>query len=331
MELKVKYVLKSESDKYINELKFKMKKFETDNITFRQDIKHLQEENEKLIQEKEYLEQQIYSQLNNIRTSCDDNKKINLENLIEVKDDKENEAKEEDNSESLDKFQEGNDLGDLLGECEENETDKEPPGEENLPDKDNNIPAQKNNDIIENLDKVLSDYENNNIDKSPRKNDASKKVTFSTDIKLDLKNSLRKSKSKNVRLRAMNKFSGLSGPINLRYNKISSRNINSAYDVMFKGKQFQFPSSIVSNKNIDYFKEFFFLLFQAMKMNSDDIGSFLEYDPQTLYEQCRKEHIPFHKYQKWLEKQLIKNEQIKNEKQYEDFATITGIFCSSFL
>ena len=331
MALKVKYVLKSESDKYINELKFKMKKFETENITFRQDIKHLQEENEKLIQEKEYLEQQVYSQLNNIRTSYDDNNKINLENLIEENGDKENGGKEEDNSESLDKFQEGNDLGELLGECEENETDKEPPKEENLQAKDNNIPPKENNDIIENLDKVLSDYENNNIDKSPGKNDASKKVTFTTDIKLDLKNSLRKSKSKNIRLRGKNKFSGLSGPINLRYNKLASRNINSAYDIMFKGKQFQFPSSIVSNKNIDYFKEFFFLLFQAMKMNSDDIGSFLEYDPQTLYEQCRKEHIPFHKYQKWLEKRLIKNEQIKNEKQYEDFATITGILCSSFL
>ena len=68
-----------------------------------------------------------------------------------------------------------------------------------------------------------------------------------------------------------------------------------------------------------------------MKMNSDKIVPFLGYDPETLYAQCRSEHVPFHKYQKWLEKEVLRRELIENEKKYEDFATITGIFCSSLI
>jgi predicted nuclease with TOPRIM domain len=54
MAIKVNYVLKSESDKYINELQFKMKKYEIDNKAYKENLKNLKEENEKLIQEKEY-------------------------------------------------------------------------------------------------------------------------------------------------------------------------------------------------------------------------------------------------------------------------------------
>ena len=100
---------------------------------------------------------------------------------------------------------------------------------------------------------------------------------------------------------------------------------------MFKGNQFQLPSRIVNRTNFDYFKQFFFLLFQSMKMNSERFEMFLGFDPETLYTQCRNEHVPFHKYQKWLEKQLLKKELSEKERKYEDFDTITGIFCSSFI
>ena len=100
---------------------------------------------------------------------------------------------------------------------------------------------------------------------------------------------------------------------------------------MFQGKQFQFPSRVANKKNVDYFKQFFFLLFQAMKINSDKVQLFLGFDPESLYNQCKSEHVPFHKYQKWLESQLMRKEQINDERKYEDFATLTGIFCSSLI
>jgi hypothetical protein len=53
--------------------------------------------------------------------------------------------------------------------------------------------------------------------------------------------------------------------------------------------------------------------------------------PENLYIECRNEHIPFHKYQKWIEKKVFKKEKIEIPKNYEDFKTITGIFCSSLI
>jgi len=120
----------------------------------------------------------------------------------------------------------------------------------------------------------------------------------------------------------------------IKLNKLKSKKsdeINSAYNLMFKGRHFQYPTRIAVKDNRDYFKQFFFLLFQSMKLNSDNIGNFLGYSPENLYNECRKEHIPFHKYQKWIEKKLLKKERLENEKKYEDFKTITGIFCSSLI
>ena len=101
------------------------------------------------------------------------------------------------------------------------------------------------------------------------------KKTVSFNLKNDLKKPLlKKSNSKNIRLRATKK--GIfkhSGSVRIR-EKVSTGNINSAYNVMFQGKQFQLTSSIAAKKNFDYFKQFFFLLFQSMKMNSEKIGPF---------------------------------------------------------
>ena len=345
LAVKVKYVLKTESEKIINELKFRMNKLETDNINFIQEIKNLKIDNEKLTQENEYLEEQINNQLNNIRVSKTNKDSTNtLENLIEENVEKENEAKEIEHSEETDNdLNTGNDLDDLLRDCEENETEEEQPIENgkskaNIDDPKKNEPKLISKDTLSNILEVKNNNDiniivNENINKANNTNKPEKyQKAVSFDIRNDLKNSLSKVKSKKIRLRGAKKNNlRQSGSVKIRLNQKPSNNINSAYNVMFQGKQFQFPSRVATKKNFDYFKQFFFLLFQSMKMNSDKIGPFLGYDPETLYAQCRNEHIPFHKYQNWLEKKLIRREQIENEKKYEDFATITGIFCSSLI
>ena len=356
MALKAKYVLKSEYEKAVNELKFKMKKYETDNINYKESIHNLKIENEKLIQEKEYLEEQINNHLNNIHTSYDENKQYNLSSLIEEnekeeKDEKEKEnenenenngnenGKEIDNSEEIEDYQGGNDLGDLLMDCEENESDEGHPIENGQVKEDINLTVEQkkdenkddnNNNKIKKIitkDSIITieDKKNDLVNNTKKKDNFNKFISL--DIGADLKSSLRQAKSKNIRGR---KFRH-SGSVKIRFEKKPSNNINSAYDIMFKGKQFQFPSRVATKQNFDYFKQFFFLLFQSMKMNSDKIGPFLGYDPEKLYAQCRSEHTPFHKYQKWLEKEVLRKEIIESEKKYEDFATITGIFCTSLI
>ena len=357
MAIKAKYVLKIEYENAVNELRFKMKKFETDNKKYIENINKLNVENEKLMQEKEYLEEQINNHLNNIRSSYDDNgKQYNLGSLIEENDEKEEkeekddkyekEVKEEkdkdkdkgtDNSEILDEYQ-GNDLGDLLMDCEENETEEEPPKENGQVKEDIvlNVSPKKeeNNNNIKNVvskDSLIPIEEkpsNDLININGKKDNLNKYVSY--DIGNDLKNSYRQ-KSINILGKGGKRKFRHAGSVKIRYDKKPSNNINYAYDIMFKGNQFQFPSRIAAKQKFDYFKQFFFLLFQSMKMNSDKIVPFLGYDPETLYAQCRSEHVPFHKYQKWLEKEVLRKELIENEKKYEDFATITGIFCSSLI
>ena len=372
MAVKVNYVLKSESEKHINELLFKMKKFETDNKIYKESIKNLKTENEKLIQEKEYLEEQINNQLNKINLSTGDNKNFSLSNLIEENEEKEEKEEKEKNgneekeneSEELDDFKGGNDLAELLMDCEENETEEDKNTIENGQVKEDmeiyssNNDNKENHEIInvknDNENKDNKDNENNkdkkdndndndsddnnndnnntideiiNINEKRAKNDNIKKV-----VSFDLKNTILKNninKNKSARLKMSNKKYRHGGSVRIRFNQKPSGNINSAYNIMFQGNQF--PSRVTSKANFDYFKQFFFLLFQSMKMNSDKFELFLGFSPETLYTQCRNEHIPFHKYQHWLEKQLSKKEEIENEKRYEDFETITGVFCSSFI
>lgn len=80
MVLKFKYVLKAESEKNIDYLKFRIQKYENDNSTLKKTLKELQKENENLVKDKEFLEEQINSNLNNMRTSED---KSNYASLIE--------------------------------------------------------------------------------------------------------------------------------------------------------------------------------------------------------------------------------------------------------
>ncbi len=359
MAIKVNYVLKSESDKYINELQFKMKKYEIDNKTYRENIKNLKEENEKLIQEKESLEVQINSNLNTINANPDNkNRGYRLSDLIEENEEIEVDDKKEEKeneSEELDDFQGGNDLGELLRDCEEKEIEEENDNDikngqnkeniqihssifgnnDNNNINDNNLNANKAN---ENADNNIEN-ENNKIDEIININEIiEKKDKIQKMISYDKENSFKKSSERSVNKKTSSKLLRTGyrkyrhgGSVKLSLNKSTSGNINSAYNVMFKGNQFQLPSRIVNRTNFDYFKQFFFLLFQSMKMNSERFEMFLGFDPETLYTQCRNEHVPFHKYQKWLEKQLLKKELSEKERKYEDFDTITGIFCSSFI
>ena len=76
--------------------------------------------------------------------------------------------------------------------------------------------------------------------------------------------------------------------------------------------------------NDDYYKQFFFLLFQTMKLNSESIEAFLVVDPENLYNQCKKEHIPFHKYEKWLNEHIesnIDNNVLRNNQDYVNLVT----------
>jgi hypothetical protein len=346
MVLKFKYVLKAESEKNIDYLKFRIQKYENDNSTLKNYVKELQKENDNLMKEKEFLEEQINSNLNNMRTSEDKSNYTTLVEETEEKEEKEEnddkdikEKKEEKKEEEkisdqeisdLEEYQTGN-LGELLNDCEELESEEEQKQEDN---KDSNT-TNENTNIEQKNENHQDDNINENIkindtlitvnedkDKDKEK-DVKKTVTFS--INTEEKRKLAKKKIKDsIRLRHC-------GSVKIRVKKGISGGVNSAYNVMFQGKQFQFPSRVVNKKNVDYFKQFFFLLIQAMKINSDKVHLFLGLDPESLYNQCKSEHVPFHKYQKWLEEQLKRKEEINDERKYEDFATLTGIFCSSLI
>ena len=71
MALKAKYVLKTDYEKVMNELKFKLRRTETEISSYKENILKLSEEKEKLTQEKESLEEQLNQQLSNMYRSYD--------------------------------------------------------------------------------------------------------------------------------------------------------------------------------------------------------------------------------------------------------------------
>ena len=337
MSLKINFVLKSESEKLINEYKYKLSHFEKENIKISQQIKGLQKENEKLIEQKEYFESQINTELNN----------INNNNLIE----------EIGNEEE---FEDGQDLQDLLMNCEEYESEeqaeekKEEKTEEQKEEKIEDNKEQKKEEQKEEQKKEEQkeqkeekkeekkeelDKEKNN--KTEKENEKVKSIIinikdgkFGKSRSKDIDNKTKKkllNKSKSIRFLSNNMRHSMNKPITNILKTKKSDNINNAYNIMFKGRQFQYPTRVINKDNHDYFKQFFFLLFQSMKMNSNNIGNFLGYNPEILYNECKKEHVPFHKYQKWIERKLLKKEMNENSKKIEDFSTITGVFCSSLI
>jgi hypothetical protein len=185
------------------------------------------------------------------------------------------------------------------------------------------------------------DKEKNNKTEKEKENEKVKSIIinikdgkFEKSRSKDIDNKTKKkllNKSKSIRFLSNNMRHSMSKPITNILKTKKSDNINNAYNIMFKGRQFQYPTRVINKDNHDYFKQFFFLLFQSMKMNSNNIGNFLGYNPEILYNECKKEHVPFHKYQKWIERKLLKKEMNENSKIIEDFSTITGIFCSSLI
>ncbi len=343
MAIKVNYVLKSESDKYINELKFKMKKYEDDNKAYKEELKRLKTESEKLEQEKEYLEEQININLetiNRMSMNAETKKAIVLDsnNLIDEQEEKDNEEKEK--SEDISDFQ-GNALGDLLMDIQSVGTEEEQQINNGQMKEDINISSpnkekqeinninNKNTNNTENVVLNVQDSQPNEkkdakIDENININNIiKKKEEIFKMVSFDKANSGKKNKGGKGILKFHHSNSGIKTK--------SNRNINSVYNIMFRGNQFPLKTRIDTGNNINYFKQFFFLLFQSMKMNSDKVELFLDYDAETLYNQCRSEHTPFHKFQKWLEKKLTKKEKIENEKKYEDFSTLSGIFCSALI
>ena len=325
MSLKINFVLKSESEKLINEYKYKLSHFEKENIKISHQIKGLQKENEKLIEQKEYFESQINTELNN----------INNNNLIE----------EIGNEEE---FEDGQDLQDLLMNCEEYESEeqaeekKEEKTEEQKEEKkeEDKKEEEQKEEIIEEKKEEL-DKEKNNKTEKEKENEKVKSIIinikdgkFEKSRSKDIDNKTKKkllNKSKSIRFLSNNMRHSMNKPITNILKTKKSDNINNTYNIMFKGRQFQYPTTVINKDTHDYFKQFFFLLFQSMKMNSNNIGNFLGYNPEILYNECKKEHVPFHKYQKWIERKLLKKEMNENSKKIEDFSTITGIFCSSLI
>ena len=339
MAVKVHYVLKSESDKYISELKFKMKKYEIDNKAFKEEIKQLKIENEKLNKDKEYLEEQININLETINkismnAELKNIKDIKNDNLIDEREEKDNEEK--DNSEISD-FQ-GNALGDLLMDCQSVATDDEHQIENGQIKEDINIQSSSNKDNqeINNINN-MNTYNTEDVCISIQKKQTSEKKDDSINENIKINDIIKKKEDifkkvsfninnlKHKESKSKHRFQHAES-VKIKPRSKRSGNINSAYDIMFGG-----PTRIDSRRNINYFKQFFFLLFQSMKMNSDKVELFLNYDPETLYNECRSEHTPFHKFENWIEKKLRRKETIENEKLFEDFTTISGIFCSALI
>jgi hypothetical protein len=251
---------------------------------------------------------------------CCDNSKIieHLMNEVPFKEEKE-EVKKEDEKKEEEKKDEEKKEEQIEEKKEEQKEEKK---EEQKEEKKEELDKEKNNKTEKENEKVKSIIINIKGDKFEKSR--SKDIDNKTKKKL-------LNKSKSIRFLSNKMRHSMSKPITNILKTKKSDNINNAYNIMFKGRQFQYPTRVINKDNHDYFKQFFFLLFQSMKMNSNNIGNFLGYNPEILYNECKKEHVPFHKYQKWIERKLLKKEMNENSKKIEDFSTITGIFCSSLI
>ena len=275
LEIKFNYILKSEFENKINEYIYKLSHFENENIKIKQEIKEIKLENEKLIEQNEYFENKINSELNNLNFDENNDTGNNSGNNLEDIMNNSNLIEENKNEEEEGELKSGKDLQDLLMNCEEYESEEQKDIEkldENKENINNNLDKEKQNSIAINI--------NNEEEKKPKI--LRKKISESVNEKAKYS----KSKTPHFLPKDYN-LKKTFNPFN-KFTEKKSDNINSAYNLMFKGKQFQFATRIAKKENHDYFKQFFFLLFQSMKMNSDKIAPFLGYDPETLYAQCRK-------------------------------------------
>ena len=304
--MKSSCVLRSKSQQSIDELQFKIMRYENDNMNLQKMLNDLRIENEKLILEKENLESQINSYLNKMNFN-DENKRMDSDTLI---------AK--NSNENLENNYKTNDVN-LEYLLDEEEDDKN----ENNNKEDSSSKLNTNDNIGNNNVNVNEDNRvgsNNNIDNGNGINT----------VNIDNNNNANKQKRVSLRILRKNIKKGVKDVVkddlnlsfnNLKHKKIAKSGINKAYKLMFLKNR--------TKKNIDYLKQFFFLLFQSMKMNSNEISKFLNFDPEVLYTECKNQHVPYYKFQEWLNEKFPNDENKVTIK--ENFSTITGIFCTHLI
>mgnify|MGYP003302896385 CR=1 FL=1 len=85
------------------------------------------------------------------------------------------------------------------------------------------------------------------------------------------------------------------------------------------------------NAKSDYYKQFFFLLFQAMKLNSENIEPYLKVNSEQLYEQCKKDKIPFHKYENFIKQAVESKIKPKPKEKTEEYKNLIGFISSNLV
>ena len=303
--MKSSCVLRSKSQQTVNELQFKINQYENDNTNLQKMVNDLKDENEKLIIEKENLESQINSYLNKMNFN-DENKEMDLETLLD-----------KNTNENIKNNYQTNDvnLGYLLDDEEDSKneiTNKE--DSQNKLKLNDNIESNNNGNVnevngIESNNNINNGNDINNADKENKQKRVNLRV-----LRKDIKNAVKDCMKNDPNL----SFTNLERK---KIHKIHKSGINKAYKLMFLKNK--------AKKNIDYLKQFFFLLFQSMKMNSNEISKFLNFDPEVLYSECKSQHVPYYKFQEWLNEKFPVDENKSIIR--ENFSTITGILCSHLI
>lgn len=107
-----------------------------------------------------------------------------------------------------------------------------------------------------------------------------------------------------------NKFQQLKESEN-NVNKHNSK-IHSFYKII-NNPYGKYASTATRKVTDDYYKQFFYLTYQTLKLNSDNISPFLIANPDELYKTCKKEKVPFHKYASWLTKTINIGDNSNND------------------
>ena len=86
----------------------------------------------------------------------------------------------------------------------------------------------------------------------------------------------------------------------------------------------------------DKYKIFFCLLLKSIIMNNKIIEYFKNSDYENLYEECKKEKIPFNQFQEWILNKINLNEKNDDDKNidsyYYDDSNINNCFiCTSMI
>ena len=305
--MKSKYVLKTEYEKlFVNSKKEKKKNEELiESLTIENE--NLKAENNKLTTLKYELEGQLNKKIEEI------DKIINQTNNNEMTEDNKN-----------DTIKDVTTLENLLA------LDEEEQNQNNIPVNILNINNQKlNNNNLDNINTNITEKRKSLSFLSPRENNTM----------LSHRSNIESNTNLNFRVSG-NLLSERASFFDIKENNPIDENVN-IYDTYRDSQRSTFTlnrpkisgiknaykmikKNPAKKYNEDYYKQFFFLLFQAMKLNSESIEAFLVVDPENLYYQCKKEHIPFHKYEKWLNEHIesnIDNNVLRNNQDYVNLVT----------